>query len=82
MIGQYIHGNRPSHHLPYLYSYAGAPLKTQARLKQIVDSQYKPTPMTGCSQRPRSDVCLGSFSLHLVSTRLPRLDNTFWAGLS
>lgn len=44
MIGQYIHGNEPSHHLAYLYSYAGAPLKTQARLQQIVDSQYKPTP--------------------------------------
>jgi predicted alpha-1,2-mannosidase len=44
MIGQYIHGNEPSHHLAYLYSYAGAPLKTQARLRQIVDSQYKPTP--------------------------------------
>lgn len=44
MIGQYIHGNEPSHHLAYLYMYAGAPLKTQARLKQIVDSQYKPAP--------------------------------------
>jgi predicted alpha-1,2-mannosidase len=44
MIGQYIHGNEPSHHLPYLYMYSGAPLSTQARLKQIVDSQYKPTP--------------------------------------
>ncbi|MBS1813405.1 MAG: GH92 family glycosyl hydrolase [Acidobacteria bacterium] len=44
MIGQYIHGNEPSHHLAYLYMYAGAPLKTQARLKQIVDTQYKPTP--------------------------------------
>jgi predicted alpha-1,2-mannosidase len=44
MIGQYIHGNEPSHHLAYLYMYAGAPTKTQARLKQIVDSQYKPTP--------------------------------------
>jgi len=44
MIGQYIHGNEPSHHLPYLYMYAGAPLKTQARLKQIVDSQYRPAP--------------------------------------
>jgi predicted alpha-1,2-mannosidase len=43
MIGQYIHGNEPSHHLAYLYTYAGAPLKTQARLKQIVDSQYRPT---------------------------------------
>lgn len=44
LIGQYIHGNEPSHHLAYLYMYAGTPLKTQARLKQIVDSQYKPTP--------------------------------------
>src|SRR6201996_8501637 len=44
MIGQYIHGNEPSHHLPYLYSYAGAPLKTQSRLDQIVASQYKPSP--------------------------------------
>ncbi|HEY9137743.1 MAG TPA: GH92 family glycosyl hydrolase, partial [Terriglobus sp.] len=44
MIGQYIHGNEPSHHLPYLYMYASQPWHTQARLKQIIDSQYKPTP--------------------------------------
>ncbi len=44
MIGQYIHGNEPSHHLAYLYDYAGAPWRTQERLKQIVDTQYKPTP--------------------------------------
>ena len=43
MIGQYIHGNEPSHHLPYLYMYAGQPWRTQARLKQIIDTQYKPT---------------------------------------
>ena len=43
MIGQYIHGNEPSHHLPYLYMYAGQPWHTQARLKQIVDTQYKAT---------------------------------------
>ncbi|MBW4331491.1 GH92 family glycosyl hydrolase [Stakelama sp. CBK3Z-3] len=44
LIGQYIHGNEPSHHVAYLYDYAGAPWKTQNRLKQIVDTQYKPTP--------------------------------------
>jgi predicted alpha-1,2-mannosidase len=44
LIGQYIHGNEPSHHVAYLYAYAGQPWRTQARLKQIVDSQYKPTP--------------------------------------
>jgi predicted alpha-1,2-mannosidase len=44
MIGQYIHGNEPSHHLAYLYVYAGAPIQTQERLRQIVTSQYRPTP--------------------------------------
>ncbi len=43
MIGQYIHGNEPSHHLPYLYMYAGEPWRTQARLQQIMSTQYKPT---------------------------------------
>jgi predicted alpha-1,2-mannosidase len=44
LIGQYIHGNEPSHHVAYLYTYAGAPWRTQERLKQVVDSQYKPAP--------------------------------------
>lgn len=44
MIGQYVHGNEPSHHLAYLYTYAGQPWRTQQRLSQIVESQYKPTP--------------------------------------
>ncbi|MCM8730509.1 GH92 family glycosyl hydrolase [Hephaestia sp. GCM10023244] len=44
LIGQYIHGNEPSHHVAYMYNYAGQPWRTQERLKQIVDSQYKPTP--------------------------------------
>jgi predicted alpha-1,2-mannosidase len=44
MMGQYVHGNEPSHHLAYLYDYAGAPWRTQDRLRQIVESQYLPTP--------------------------------------
>lgn len=44
MIGQYIHGNEPSHHLAYLYNYAGQPWRAQERLKQIIDTQYKPAP--------------------------------------
>ena len=44
LIGQYIHGNEPSHHVAYLYDYAGAPWRTQERLRQIVGSQYKSTP--------------------------------------
>jgi predicted alpha-1,2-mannosidase len=44
LIGQYIHGNEPSHHVAYLYNFAGAPWRTQERLGQIVTSQYKPAP--------------------------------------
>lgn len=44
MIGQYVHGNEPSHHMAYLYVYAGQPWRTQERLRQIVESQYKPAP--------------------------------------
>jgi len=44
LIGEYIHGNEPSHSVAYLYVYAGAPWRTQERLKQIVDTQYMPTP--------------------------------------
>jgi predicted alpha-1,2-mannosidase len=48
LIGWYAHGNEPSQHIAYLYDYAGAPWKAQARLTQIMDSQYAPTP-TGLS---------------------------------
>ncbi|HUZ97030.1 MAG TPA: glycoside hydrolase family 92 protein, partial [Edaphobacter sp.] len=44
LIGQYVHGNEPSHHLAYLYDYAGEPWRTQERLGQIVESQYRPAP--------------------------------------
>ncbi len=44
LIGWYAHGNEPSHHVAYLYAAAGQPWRTQARLKQVMDTQYKPTP--------------------------------------
>lgn len=65
LIGQYIHGNEPSHHVAYLYDYAGAPWKTQERLTQIVDSQYKPAP-DGLSGNDD----LGQMSAWLVFTGL------------
>ncbi|WP_321335402.1 GH92 family glycosyl hydrolase [uncultured Bacteroides sp.] len=40
MIGQYAHGNEPSHHIPYLYNYAGEPWKTQALTDSILTSLY------------------------------------------
>ena len=43
-IGQYRHGNEPSHHVAYLYNYAGAPWKTQQRVREILDTQYADNP--------------------------------------
>jgi predicted alpha-1,2-mannosidase len=36
-IGQYVHGNQPSHHVAYLYNYVGMPWKTQERAHQVMD---------------------------------------------
>jgi predicted alpha-1,2-mannosidase len=44
LIGWYAHGNEPSHHIAYLYNYAGQPWKTQERLAEIMQTQYAPTP--------------------------------------
>ena len=44
MVGQYAHGNEPGHHVAYLYAYVGAPHKTQARVRFLLDKMYRPAP--------------------------------------
>jgi putative alpha-1,2-mannosidase len=44
LIGQYAHGNEPSHHIAYLYDYAHQPWKTQKLVRKIMDEFYKPEP--------------------------------------
>jgi predicted alpha-1,2-mannosidase len=44
MIGQYAHGNEPSHHIVYLYAYAGQPYKAQQRIHEIVTTLYSNNP--------------------------------------
>ncbi len=44
MIGQYAHGNEPSHHMAYLYNYVGKPQKTEAKIKQILNEFYHAAP--------------------------------------
>lgn len=43
-IGQYVHGNEPSHHMAYLYNYIGKPWKSQERIRQILDTLYSDRP--------------------------------------
>ncbi len=44
LVGQYAHGNEPSHHIAYLYVYAGVPHKTQARARMLMETMYSPNP--------------------------------------
>jgi len=44
LIGQYAHGNEPSHHMAYLYNFVGKPHKTQEKVRQILNSLYSNTP--------------------------------------
>ena len=44
LIGQYAHGNEPSHHIAYLYDYVGQPWKTQEMTRHLLDEMYQPTP--------------------------------------
>jgi predicted alpha-1,2-mannosidase len=44
MVGQYAHGNEPSHHVAYLYAYTGAHHKTQARVRMLLRTMYRAEP--------------------------------------
>lgn len=44
LIGQYAHGNEPSHHIAYLYNYADQAWKTQEHVREIMDSLYTTAP--------------------------------------
>ena len=44
LIGQYAHGNEPSHHMAYLYNYIGKPEKTNEKVTYILENFYKNTP--------------------------------------
>ncbi len=44
LVGQYAHGNEPSHHVAYLYAYCGRPWKTQAMVRRLMDEMYQAAP--------------------------------------
>jgi predicted alpha-1,2-mannosidase len=44
LIGQYAHGNEPSHHMAYLYNFVNKPYKTQEKVRQILTELYSNAP--------------------------------------
>ena len=47
-VGQFVMGNEPSCHIPYLYNYAGAPWKTQKRIRMLMESWFRNDLMGMC----------------------------------
>ncbi|NOX65953.1 MAG: glycoside hydrolase family 92 protein [Chlorobi bacterium] len=64
-IGQYVHGNQPSHHVAYLYNYAGAPWKTQEKIAKIREMLYQTGPRGICGNED-----MGSLSSWYVFSAL------------
>lgn len=48
LIGQYAHGNEPSHHVIYMYNYIDQPEKTQSLIREVFDRFYLPKPNGLC----------------------------------
>ena len=65
LIGQYAHGNEPSHHIIYMYTALGHPEKAAAKIKVVTDSLYK----TGPDGLSGNDDC-GQMSAWLIWTML------------
>ena len=80
LIGQYAHGNEPSHHMAYLYNYVGKPEKTNEKVKYILDNFYTNTPdgLIGnedCGQMSAWYV-LSSMGIYQVTPGLDKFDLT------
>lgn len=68
LIGQYAHGNEPSHHVTYLYALAGRPERTQELIRQILTHSMHLS-LTACAATMTADKCRhGTCSLPWDST--------------
>lgn len=64
LIGNYVHGNEPSHHIPYLYNWTSQSWKTQERVNQITNTMYRNAPDGLCG----NDDCGQMSAWYLFST--------------
>ena len=94
MIGQYAHGNEPSHHVAYIYDYVGQPWKTQEWTRRICKEMYtdKPDGLCGnedCGQMSAwyvmtalglYEVCPGSLQFALTTPMFDKVSMTLVSG--
>ena len=72
--GQYVQGNEPSHHIPYLYQYAGRPDRTAERIRQLSRKFYRNAPDGLCGNEDHGEMsawyvfaCLGFYPVNPAS---------------
>ncbi len=74
-IGQYVQGNQPSHHVAYLYNYAGQPWKTQERARQVCEQLYRSGPGGLCGNDDMGSLSswyvLSSMGIYAVTPGIP-----------
>lgn len=80
LIGQYAHGNEPSHHVAYLYNYVGKPEKTKEKVHYILDEFYPNSPdgligNADCGQMSAWYI-LSSMGIYSVTPGQPRWSTT------
>ena len=51
LLGQYAHGNEPSHNFAFLYNYVGQPWKSQELVRHLLNVMYQPTPEGLCGTK-------------------------------
>ena len=75
LIGQYAHGNEPSHHMAYLYNYLGKPWKTQQTVRRIMDTLYSAAPDGLCGNEDCGQMSawlvMSAIGLYPVTPGLP-----------
>ena len=74
-IGQYVHGNQPSHHVAYLYDFAGEPWKTQLRAREVTEELYRSGPGGVCGNEDMGSLSswyvLSSMGIYAVTPGAP-----------
>ena len=80
LIGQYAHGNEPSHHILYFYTMAGQPWKTAEKVRQVLSTLYRDTPdgLSGNEDVGQMSAwyILSSLGFYQADVSVPR----FWFG--
>ena len=80
LIGQYAHGNEPSHHVAYLYDFIGKPDKTQFYTNQIINTLYSDSPEGLCGNEDCGQMSAWYVFSSIGMYPVNPVDGKYWFG--